>query len=178
MRNFQIKHGISDYAFHTTQGVPPGCWVDVASKIVNKQFFFHQTGKMDEAARLMNNLLQRDTNLKSLLGATKEEQVKRLKERLEKRKQRQAAGMSEDQIEELESQEDKQFEEDVTKETTGNALEDLQVFFCLRISNSFQRRIQKSAKFMDESDFESFAIISLVFIKALLRVFCHPSTRL
>lgn len=82
---------------------------------------------MDEASRLMKNLMQRDTNLKSLLGATKEEQEKRLKERLEKRKQRAAAGMSEEQIEKLETEEDKEFEEAVAKKTTGNALEDLQV---------------------------------------------------
>ena len=84
-------------------------------------------GKMDEASRLMGNLLKNDANVQSLLGASKEEQERRLKERLEKRKQRKDAGMSEEEISELEQKEETEFEEEIAKKTTGNALQDLQV---------------------------------------------------
>jgi len=82
---------------------------------------------MDEASRLMGKLLKNDANVQSLLGATKEQQERRLKERLEKRKQRQAAGLSEEEINDIEEKEEKEFEEEVAKKTTGNALQDLQV---------------------------------------------------
>ena len=82
---------------------------------------------MDEAARLMGKLLKNDANIQSLLGASKEEQEKRLKERLEKRKQRKEAGMNEDEIEELEAKEEEKFEEEIAQKSSGNALKDLQV---------------------------------------------------
>ena len=82
---------------------------------------------MDEASRLIGNLLKNDANVQSLLGASKEEQERRLKERLEKRKQRKDAGMSEEEISELEQKEETEFEEEIAKKTTGNALQDLQV---------------------------------------------------
>ena len=88
---------------------------------------FGFTGKMDEAARLMGKLLKNDANIQSLLGASKEEQEKRLKERLEKRKQRKEAGMNEDEIEELEAKEEEKFEEEIAQKSSGNALKDLQV---------------------------------------------------
>ena len=93
---------------------------------MNLQIFVF-TGKMDEAARLMGKLLKNDANIQSLLGASKEEQEKRLKERLEKRKQRKEAGMNEDEIEELEAKEEEKFEEEIAQKSSGNALKDLQV---------------------------------------------------
>ena len=83
---------------------------------------------MDEAARLMGKLLKNDANIQSLLGASKEEQEKRLKERLENRRQRKEAGMKEEEIEELETKEEEQFEEEIAKKSSGNVLHDLQVY--------------------------------------------------
>ena len=75
----------------------------------------------------MNNLMKHDANLQSLLGDSKAEQERRLKERLAKRKERMAAGMAEEEVEKLEEEEDKVFEEEVAKKTTGNVLLDLEV---------------------------------------------------
>eukprot|EP00111_Clytia_hemisphaerica_P002852 TCONS_00008039-protein len=98
-------------------------------KLKLQQKKLQQEGKIDEASRLMGNLLKNDANVQSLLGASKEEQEKRLKERLEKRKQRKDAGMSEEEITELEQKEETEFEEEVAKKSTGNALQDLQKNF-------------------------------------------------
>lgn len=96
---------------------------------------------MDEAAHLMGKLLKNEANVQTLLGASKEEQEKRLKERLEKRRQRKEAGMKEEEIKELETKEEEQFEEEISKQSSGNALQDLQVFYSdssFKEKNSFQ----------------------------------------
>ena len=92
------------------------------------------SGKKDEAARILINLLTQDYNLQSLLGSTTEDQEKRFKDKLELRKQRQAEGMSDEEIQKLEAEEDKKFEEDNSKSSKGNVLLDLEVqliIFCL-----------------------------------------------
>ena len=84
-------------------------------------------GKNDEANCIMKELLKQDTNLQSLLGTSKAEQEKRLKERLQQRRKRKEEGMSEKEIEKLEVEENKVFEEEVAKTSTGNVLEDIEV---------------------------------------------------
>ena len=84
-------------------------------------------GKYDEATILMNNLLKQDTNLQSLLGSTKAEQERRMKEKLEARRKRKEAGMNEAEIEKLETEEDAKYEEENANTTSGNLLQDLEV---------------------------------------------------
>ena len=84
---------------------------------------------MDEASKLLSELLKNDTNMQALLGSTKAEQEERLKERLAKRKMRKAAGMKEEEILQQEEKEDEEFEMEVAKRTTGNALLDLEKDF-------------------------------------------------
>lgn len=85
------------------------------------------SGKQDEATRIMNDLLKQDTNIQSLLGSSKAEQERRLKEKLDQRKKRREQGMSYLDIAKLEEDEDKEFEEEVANTSSGNILQDLEV---------------------------------------------------
>lgn len=98
-------------------------------KIKLEQRKLKQEGKQDEATRIMNDLLKQDTNIQSLLGSSKAEQERRLKEKLDQRKKRREQGMSYLDIAKLEEDEDKEFEEEVANTSSGNILQDLEKNF-------------------------------------------------
>ena len=68
-----------------------------------------------------------EANLTALMGEKRTSYEQRLKERLEKRRQRQEAGMSKEDIDRIEAEEDAEAEAETQKETSGNALADLEV---------------------------------------------------
>eukprot|EP00057_Strongylocentrotus_purpuratus_P011445 XP_011665919.1 PREDICTED: trichohyalin isoform X2 [Strongylocentrotus purpuratus] len=75
-----------------------------------------QEGKMDEAAALLGDALKSQNALEALMGESKKAQEEKLRLRLEKRKQRLAQGMSEEDIDHLEEEEIKQEEEELKKQ--------------------------------------------------------------
>ena len=83
-------------------------------------------GKVDEASRILNELLQNDTNVQSLLGLSKAEQESRFREKLSKRKLLKASGMTDKEIEMQEAREDQELEVELAKTSTGNVLLDLE----------------------------------------------------
>ncbi|CAH1784103.1 unnamed protein product [Owenia fusiformis] len=85
-------------------------------------------GKIDEAAALLGDALKDQETLDRLLGVSKEEQERQLKERLAKRKERQMKGMTKEEVDRLEEEELKQ-EEEKQKERRKNILLDLEYRF-------------------------------------------------
>ena len=75
----------------------------------------------------MAELFPDGMDIQVLLGASVEEQEKRMKDRERLREERRAAGMSEEEIEALEKEEDREFEEELKKKSTKNLLLDLDV---------------------------------------------------
>jgi len=84
-------------------------------------------GKIDELQKIFGDSLANEANLASLMGENKATYEKRLQERLAKRRERLEQGMNEEEVDKLEAEEDKQFEEEMQKKSTGNALLDLEV---------------------------------------------------
>ncbi|XP_038068700.1 trichohyalin-like isoform X2 [Patiria miniata] len=84
-----------------------------------------QAGKYDEAAALMGDAIASQHALELLLGDTKKQQEEKMKERLEKRRQRMAQGMNEEEINRLEQDEIEQEEEELRKKKPRNILDDL-----------------------------------------------------
>ncbi|XP_041457735.1 trichohyalin-like isoform X3 [Lytechinus variegatus] len=75
-----------------------------------------QEGKMDEASALLGDALKSQKALEALMGESKKAQEEKLRLRLEKRKQRLAEGMSEEDVDRLEDEEIKQEEEELKKQ--------------------------------------------------------------
>ncbi|XP_077983007.1 uncharacterized protein LOC144437842 isoform X2 [Glandiceps talaboti] len=83
-------------------------------------------GKYDEAAKLLGDVIKTQNALESLMGENKADYEKKLKERLERRKQRLAEGMSEEEVDELEKKEALEEEEELkNKPKPKNILEEL-----------------------------------------------------
>ncbi|XP_071784125.1 uncharacterized protein [Asterias amurensis] len=82
-------------------------------------------GKYDEAAALLGDAIASQNALELLLGDTKKQQEEKLKERLEKRKQRMAQGMSKEEADRLEQEEIEQEEEELRKNKPKNILDQL-----------------------------------------------------
>lgn len=78
---------------------------------------------------MLGEASETEANLTALMGEKRSSYEQRLKERLEKRRQRQEAGMSEKDIKRVEEEEDAQAEAEAQKTTSGNALADLEVEF-------------------------------------------------
>ena len=80
-----------------------------------KERRLRREGRYDEVANILGEALEDQETLDRLFGESKEEQERKLKERLHRRKQRLAAGMSEQECDELEKEEIKQEEEEERK---------------------------------------------------------------
>ncbi|XP_063400098.1 trichohyalin-like isoform X3 [Mytilus trossulus] len=89
-----------------------------------KERQLRRDGKYDEVANIIGAALEDQETLDRLFGDSKEEQERKMKERLHRRKQRLASGMSEKECDELEAEEIKQ-EEEEEKKKRRNILLDL-----------------------------------------------------
>ncbi|OWF34681.1 hypothetical protein KP79_PYT11450 [Mizuhopecten yessoensis] len=90
-----------------------------------KERQLRRDGKFDELARLLGDAFEDQELLKKLMGESKEDQERKLKERLEKRRQRKAQGMSEEECDRLEQQ-DIEKDEAEERKRRRNILGDLQ----------------------------------------------------
>ncbi|XP_013408861.1 trichohyalin [Lingula anatina] len=81
-------------------------------------------GKLDEASALLGEALKNKETLEKLMGDSRAEQKQKLRERLERRRQRLADGMSEEEAKKLEQEEIAQEEEEEKKRR--NVLLDLE----------------------------------------------------
>ncbi|XP_074646022.1 uncharacterized protein LOC141902273 [Tubulanus polymorphus] len=88
-------------------------------KLKEKQL--RKEGKLDELNALMDEAMKDQTVLNELMKLNKQEQERKLKERLEKRKLRLASGMTEDECDKLEIEETEEEE----KQRRRNILDDL-----------------------------------------------------
>lgn len=84
---------------------------------------------MDELQALLGAAFDAEANLQDLMGQNKARYKERMREKLEKRRQRLKEGMTKDEVARLEAQEDKQFEEDM-KQANVNPLLKLMVRKC------------------------------------------------
>ncbi|KAL4226590.1 hypothetical protein ACF0H5_014574 [Mactra antiquata] len=89
-----------------------------------KERQLRKAGRIDEANALLGELLEEQEHLRQLYGDTVQEQRDKIQERLKRRKERLAQGMSESEVRELERQ-DILNEEDEERNTTRNILQDL-----------------------------------------------------
>ncbi|XP_033746567.1 trichohyalin-like isoform X2 [Pecten maximus] len=90
-----------------------------------KERQLRRDGKFDELARLLGDAFEDQELLKKLMGDTKEEQERKMRERLEKRRQRKAQGLSDEECDRLEQQ-DIEKEEIEERKRRRNILGDLQ----------------------------------------------------
>lgn len=67
-------------------------------------------------------------NLMSLMGDNGAQQKQRQNEREQKREERKSQGMTEEEIAKLEAEEDVQAQQEVLQKSTGNTLQDLEVY--------------------------------------------------
>ena len=67
-------------------------------------------------------------NLMSLMGDNGAQQKQRQHERQQKREERKSQGMTEEEIAKLEAEEDVQAQQEVLQKSTGNTLQDLEVY--------------------------------------------------
>ncbi|XP_046580730.1 uncharacterized protein LOC124288178 isoform X2 [Haliotis rubra] len=88
-----------------------------------KQRQLKKRGLLDEAAALLGDLQKDRETLRCLMGESRDEQERRMRERLEKRKQRLAEGLSSEECDRLE-QEDVQREE--TEDKNKNVLQQME----------------------------------------------------
>ncbi|KAL8585441.1 hypothetical protein ACOMHN_024602 [Nucella lapillus] len=89
-----------------------------------KERQLRRDSKFDELAALLGDALNNEATLKKLMGDNREEYERKLRERLERRKQRLAEGMSEEEIDRLEREEEEQ-EEEEARQRRRNVLQDL-----------------------------------------------------
>ncbi|XP_053377355.1 trichohyalin-like isoform X2 [Mercenaria mercenaria] len=97
-------------------------------QLKKKERQLRKAGKIDEANALIAELLQDQENLRKLMGDTVQDQRQKLQDRLKRRKERLAQGMSEEEVDELERQEI-EAEEEEEKKKRRNILEDLEYRF-------------------------------------------------
>lgn len=83
-------------------------------------------GKHDELQQLLGEITT--VNLMSLMGDNGAQLKQRQKERQQKREERKAQGISDDEIAKLEAEEDAQAEQETLQKSTGNTLQDLEVY--------------------------------------------------
>ncbi|XP_078596993.1 uncharacterized protein LOC144873475 isoform X1 [Branchiostoma floridae x Branchiostoma japonicum] len=95
-------------------------------KMKLEQRKLRQEGRQEEADAILAQLLKDQQNLESLMGDTKAEQERKLKERLARRRRRLEEGMSEEEAERLEQEEIRQEEEEKRKQLSANILADLE----------------------------------------------------
>ena len=79
-------------------------------------------GKFDELQALLGAAFDAESNLQDLMVQNKARYKERMKEKLEKRRQRLKEGMSKDEVSKMEAEEDEQFEEELKKEASLNPL--------------------------------------------------------
>ena len=82
-------------------------------------------GKQDELKQLLGDMTA--FNLMSLIGENGPQRKQRQNERQQKREERKAQGMADEEIAKLEAEEDGQAEEEALKKSTGNTVQDLEV---------------------------------------------------
>ncbi|XP_060082221.1 trichohyalin-like [Ylistrum balloti] len=90
-----------------------------------KERQLRRDGKFDELARILGDAFEDQELLKKLMGESKEEQERKMRERLEKRRQRKAQGLSDEECDRLEQQ-DIEKEEVEERKRRRNILGDLQ----------------------------------------------------
>ncbi|XP_078676996.1 uncharacterized protein LOC144913832 [Branchiostoma floridae x Branchiostoma belcheri] len=95
-------------------------------KMKLEQRRLRQEGRQEEADAILAQLLKDQQNLESLMGDTKAEQERKLKERLARRRQRLEEGMTEEEAERLEQEEVREEEEEKKKQLSANILADLE----------------------------------------------------
>jgi len=83
-------------------------------------------GKHDELQQLLGEITT--VNLMSLMGGNGAQLKQRQKEREQKREERKAQGISDEEIAKLEAEEDAQAEQETLEKSTGNTLQDLEVY--------------------------------------------------
>ncbi|XP_041349458.1 uncharacterized protein LOC121368777 [Gigantopelta aegis] len=93
----------------------------VMLKLKQKQLL--QDGKYDEAAALLGDVLNTEKTLRKLMGDSQADYERKLKERLEKRKQRLDKGLSEEDCDILEQEDRQKEEEEESKEKKNILLE-------------------------------------------------------
>eukprot|EP00794_Sanderia_malayensis_P006079 gene6079-6782_t len=81
-----------------------------------------EEGKTDELNAMLADLFPDQMNLDALMSLNTEAERERLEEKERLRKERREAGMSEEEINELERKEDQQFEEELRKKSPKNLL--------------------------------------------------------
>ena len=88
---------------------------------------------MDELQALLGAAFDAEANLNDLMGQNKARYKERMREKLEKRRQRLKEGMSKDEVAKLEADEDEQFEDEMKQDANVNPLLKLvvSVFFIL-----------------------------------------------
>ncbi|XP_076469710.1 uncharacterized protein LOC143300038 [Babylonia areolata] len=82
-------------------------------------------GRSDEAAALLGEALNNEATLKKLMGDSRDEYERKLRERLEKRRQRMAEGMSEEECRRLEEEEEER-EAEEARQRRRDVLQDLE----------------------------------------------------
>ncbi|XP_066283910.1 trichohyalin-like isoform X2 [Branchiostoma lanceolatum] len=95
-------------------------------KMKLEQRKLRQEGRQEEADAILAQLLKDQQNLESLMGDTRAEQERKLKERLARRKKRLEEGMTEEEAERLEQEEIQEEEEEKRKQLSANILADLE----------------------------------------------------
>ncbi|CAH1265139.1 MAB21L2 [Branchiostoma lanceolatum] len=95
-------------------------------KMKLEQRKLRQEGRQEEADAILAQLLKDQQNLESLMGDTRAEQERKLKERLARRKKRLEEGMTEEEAERLEQEEIQEEEEEKRKQLSVNILADLE----------------------------------------------------
>ncbi|XP_055999875.1 trichohyalin-like isoform X3 [Ostrea edulis] len=88
-----------------------------------KERQLRREGKFDEISQILGDALENQETLKRLMGENKEEQQRKLRERLERKKKRLAQGMSEEECNEIERQEIEKEEEEERKNRKNILLE-------------------------------------------------------
>lgn len=83
-------------------------------------------GKRDELQQILGEITT--VNLMSLMGDNGVQLKQRQKEREQKREERKAQGISDVEIVKLEAEEDAQAEQETLQKSTGNTLQDLEVY--------------------------------------------------
>ena len=82
---------------------------------------------MDELQALLGAAFDAEANLNDLMGQNKARYKERMREKLEKRRQRLKEGMSKDEVAKLEADEDEQFEDEMKQDANVNPLLKLMV---------------------------------------------------
>ncbi|XP_060592636.1 LOW QUALITY PROTEIN: trichohyalin-like, partial [Ruditapes philippinarum] len=118
-------------------------------KLKKKERQLRKAGKIDEANALIGELLKDQENLRKLMGDSVQDQRQKLQDRLKRRKERLAQGMTEEEVDELEKQEI-EAEEEEEKNKRRNILEDLEIQYKIQEKEELLRRLGEAGSEFDK----------------------------